>query len=139
MSFFNLIALSINSYQRHKSMFVIFIILTVVSFSSVQFIAPISKTTQLEYHCNDGVHDLRFCPKSLDRCAADLFLQNSKKNTTKEYTFDVSNTYYANPIPLRARDLIRMNPLIVAMRGQRKLDVGSHLQGMGEQHKLWKR
>lgn len=82
---------SMFSYQRHKSMFIIFILLTVASFSSVRFISPIVKTTQLEYHCNDGISDLKFCPSSLDHCAADLFLQNSNKNATKEYTFDVSH------------------------------------------------
>lgn len=71
-------------------MFIIFIILTVVSFSSIQFISPIPKSIQLEYHCNDNVADIKYCPTNLDHCASDLFLKNSKINRTKEYTFDVS-------------------------------------------------
>lgn len=71
-------------------MFVFFIILTILAFSSIQFISPIPKTTQLDYHCNYNVADLQFCPTSLDHCAADLLLDNSNENDTKEYVFDVS-------------------------------------------------
>lgn len=74
------------SYQRHKSMFVFFIILTVISFSTIQFISPIPKTTQLEFHCNDRFKALKFCPSKLDHCATDAFLRNG----SNEYIFDVS-------------------------------------------------
>lgn len=81
-------------YQRHKSMFVFFIILTIGAFSSVQFIPPISKSTQLNYHCNDGMADLKYCPTSMDHCAADLLLTNSNQPATKDYTFDVRLTLF---------------------------------------------
>ncbi|XP_031631871.1 major facilitator superfamily domain-containing protein 6-A isoform X2 [Contarinia nasturtii] len=76
-------------YQRHKLMFVIFIVIAIGAFSSIQFIPPIPKHTQIDYHCSYNEADLKFCPSSMDHCAADLFLQNSNKNITKVYTFDL--------------------------------------------------
>ncbi|XP_055319817.1 major facilitator superfamily domain-containing protein 6 isoform X2 [Sitodiplosis mosellana] len=76
-------------YQRHKLMFVIFIFLTVGAFTSVKFIPPILKSTKVDYHCNDGMADLKYCPTSIDHCAADLFINNINQTTTKEYTFDL--------------------------------------------------
>lgn len=76
-------------YQRHKLMFIIFIFLTIGAFSSVQFIPPISKSTKLDYHCNDGIADLKYCPSSMDHCAADLLMKNKEITTTKEYIFNV--------------------------------------------------
>lgn len=81
-------------YQRHKSMFVFFIFLTIGAFASVQFIPPISKSTELDYHCNDGMADLKYCPTSIDHCAADLLLKNANQTATKDYTFDVRLTFY---------------------------------------------
>lgn len=69
-------------------MFVIFIFLTVGAFTSIKFIEPISKSTRVDYHCN-ALAVVKYCPTSLDHCAADLFLSNENKTTVKEYTFDV--------------------------------------------------
>lgn len=71
-------------------MFMFFIILTAVSFFTIQFIPTIPKSTQIDFHCNKGVEDLRFCPSKMDHCAADLFIEKSNKNQSNEYTFDVS-------------------------------------------------
>lgn len=75
-------------------MFIFFILLTIISFSSIQFISPIQKSTQLDFHCNDGTADLKFCPKSLDHCAVDLLIDS--RNSTKEYLFDVSSKLLNN-------------------------------------------
>lgn len=81
-------------------MFVFFIILTVVSFSTIQFISPIPKSTQIDYHCNYGATVLKFCPTSLDHCATDLFIENSLKNITSQYIFDVSKHHLNNSIQM---------------------------------------
>lgn len=83
---------SIFRYQRHKSMFIFFILLTIVSFSSIRFITPIPKITQLDFHCNDGLMDLKFCPKTFDHCAADLLVDSTSQNNSKELLFDVNIT-----------------------------------------------
>lgn len=73
-------------------MFVFFILITIISFSSIHFISPIPKSTKVDFHCNDGVADLKFCSKSLDHCASDFLIGNKDSNETanKEYEFDVS-------------------------------------------------
>lgn len=78
------------SYQRHKSMFMFFIILTAVSFFTIQFIPTIPKSTQIDFHCDHASEALKFCPSKLDHCAADLFVDKANKNQSNEYTFDVS-------------------------------------------------
>lgn len=84
-------------YHRHKSLFVFFILLTLASFASIQFIPSIPKSTQLHYHCNDGVAVLKFIPSSLDHCAADNTLDSQNATANLVYKFDVSNraVYYA--------------------------------------------
>lgn len=69
-------------------MFMFFILLTVVSFFSVQFIPSIPKFTQIDLHCNDGSAILKYCPQQIDHCASDLLL--SDRNETKVLVFDVS-------------------------------------------------
>lgn len=79
-------------YQRHKTMFVFFILLTLGAFSSIQFIPSIPKNTKLLFDCNDGVANLKYCPTSLDHCAADNLLNSQDRNETanRDYKFDVS-------------------------------------------------
>lgn len=71
-------------------MFMFFIILTAVSFFTIQFIPTIPKSTKIDFHCSGGSEVLKFCPSKMDHCAADLFIQKSNKNQSNEYTFDVS-------------------------------------------------
>lgn len=73
-------------------MFVFFILLTLGAFSSIQFIPSIPKNTKLQFNCNDAVADLKYCPSSLDHCAADSLLNSRDNNETanREYKFDVS-------------------------------------------------
>lgn len=70
-------------------MFLAFILLTIVAFASIKFITPIAKTAQLDFHCNDGIADLRYCPEKMDYCGADQ-LKNATSNAT-EIKFDVSD------------------------------------------------
>lgn len=69
-----------------------FILLTLASFSSIQFIPSIPKSTKLQYHCNAGIADLKFCSTSLDHCAADNLIGSRNDNATAkvDYKFDVS-------------------------------------------------
>lgn len=69
-------------------MFLFFILLTIVSFASIKFITPIPKTTQLEFHCNDGISDLRYSPETIDYCGTER-LKNGT-NSGADIKFDVS-------------------------------------------------
>lgn len=73
-------------------MFIFFILLTVISFASIQLISPIEKQTQLQFNCNHGVSDLKFCSGSLDHCAADLLSHESNATAFKVLKFDVSSS-----------------------------------------------
>lgn len=83
-------------YQRHKSMFIFFILLTIISFYSINFIKPIPKETQIVYNCNDDFSDLKFCMNKPDYCATADLLNYTNTLSNKTYHFDVSlNFNYA--------------------------------------------
>lgn len=105
------LSLHMFSYQRHKSMFMFFIILTAVSFFTIQFIPTIPKSTQIDFHCDHASEALKFCPSKLDHCAADLFVDKSNKNQSNGYAFDVSAIYgdCANAIQMEMILFIKMH------------------------------
>ncbi|XP_055708633.1 major facilitator superfamily domain-containing protein 6 isoform X2 [Phlebotomus papatasi] len=50
-------------FQRQKLLFLLFLILTAVSFFAIMFIPPIPADSSVEFHCNGGAVDLKHCPK----------------------------------------------------------------------------
>ncbi|XP_055690284.1 major facilitator superfamily domain-containing protein 6 isoform X2 [Lutzomyia longipalpis] len=50
-------------FQRQKLLFILFLILTAVSFFAIMFIPPIPADATVEFHCNGGATDLKHCPK----------------------------------------------------------------------------
>lgn len=78
-------------YQRHKCMFLFFILLTIVSFYAINFITPIPKITEIEYHCNDNFSDLKFCPeKKSKECASQKLLNYANSRVNETYEMKVS-------------------------------------------------
>lgn len=78
-------------YQRHKAMFISFIALTIISFYAINFIKPIPKQTQIEFHCNDDFSSLKFCQRKPDYCATADLRNYTDKLKNETYHFDVSS------------------------------------------------
>lgn len=59
------------SFRIRKTLFLACQLLTVVAFFGIKFIRPIQPPpAPVQFHCNRGVADLRFCSPRLDHCAA---------------------------------------------------------------------
>lgn len=66
-------------FQQRKALFIACQVLTAVAFMGIKFIQPIEHTAAIEFHCNDGVADLRYCPANgqLDNCTAAVVTDES--------------------------------------------------------------
>lgn len=80
-------------FQRHKAMFIFFVLLTAGAFMSIKYIDPIPQKTNVAFHCNDGVSVLKHCPSAFDECAAKQLIKYTDSiysNQTDTMTFQVS-------------------------------------------------
>lgn len=55
--------------------------MTAVAFFGIKFIRPIELAATVDFHCNDGVAELRYCDK-IDGCLADPIVNLGDNDTT---------------------------------------------------------
>lgn len=75
-------------FQRQKLLFLLFQLLTGIAFFGIQFIKPIEHAATVEFHCNDGVSDLRYCPPNgtdIDTCITDDLTRERSNQTINDF------------------------------------------------------
>lgn len=84
---------SIARYQRHKTLFILFQLLTAITFLCIQFIPAIDLVAKLDYKCNDGLQDLHYCPAAgnkIDKCLLEELTAPNDTTTPNLMTCNVS-------------------------------------------------
>lgn len=77
-------------FQRQKMLFMLFQLLTVVSFFCILFIPAIPQHSTVTFNCNDGAADLKYCKDEIlkaDVCLADI-IEGSDANSTLRCKLD---------------------------------------------------
>lgn len=80
-------------FQRHKTLFIVFQLLTAIAFLCIQFIPPIDLVAKLDYNCNDGLQDLHYCPakgNAIDECLLEELTAPNDTTTPNLMTCNVS-------------------------------------------------
>jgi MFS family permease len=74
-----------DKYQRHKSLFLFFQLLTGVAFMCIMFIPSIGQSRPIEFHCNGGENLLKHCmaPEQADSCSVNNLINDSTNGTMK--------------------------------------------------------
>jgi MFS family permease len=70
-------------YQRHKSLFLFFQLLTGVAFLCIMFIPSIGQSSPIEFHCNGGETLLKHCLATgeADSCSVNHLMNDSTNGT----------------------------------------------------------
>lgn len=100
-------------FQRHKAMFMFFVLLTAAAFLSIKYIDPIAQKTNVAFHCNDGVSVLKHCPSTFDQCATTQLINYTDSvytNVTQPMEFHVS---YLILVVVVANDVIKLTRLSI--------------------------
>lgn len=74
-------------------LFLLFQILTAIAFFGINFIPQVEHNASLEFHCNDGLSDLKYCPNTtIDECLlSDLIREYPDDATDLLFNCDVGD------------------------------------------------
>ncbi|XP_059612922.1 major facilitator superfamily domain-containing protein 6 isoform X2 [Phlebotomus argentipes] len=69
-------------FQRQKLLFLLFLILTAVSFFAIMFIPPIPADGSVDFHCSGGAVDLKHCPREGEQLDTSTIAALQQENGT---------------------------------------------------------